>query len=59
MKSLDDVGIEVPFPQRDLHLRTVPEGSAKAQLSDSLFGNNGNEERPSERKSKAAAADPD
>jgi len=27
MKSLEDAGIEIPFPQRDLHLRSVDEGA--------------------------------
>ena len=27
MKRLDEAGIEIPFPQRDVHLRSVPEGT--------------------------------
>ncbi len=57
MKTLDEAGIEIPFPQRDLHLRSVPEGKTAAEQADSLPGNNGNEDRPSERKSKGVAAD--
>ncbi len=59
MRCLDDAGIEIPFPQRDLHLRSVPEGIATSELADSLFRNNGNEEPSSERKSKAVTSDGD
>jgi small-conductance mechanosensitive channel len=60
MKRLDEAGIEIPFPQRDLHLRTIPEGAATSGLGESLFGNNGDEERPGPRqKKKTVAADGD
>ncbi len=60
MKCLEDAGIEIPFPQRDLHLRSVPEGAAATELADSLFGKNGNEERQGQpQKKKAVAADGD
>lgn len=60
MKSLDDAGIEVPFPQRDLHLRSVPEVAADAAPADPPFGKNGSEERPSaSQKKKRVAADGD
>ena len=57
MKSLEEAGIEIPFPQRDLHLRTVPEGTAP---SEALFGKNGSEgAQPPQRKKKTVAADGD
>ncbi len=56
MKSLDDAGIEIPFPQRDLHLRSVPEGTAAVEAPESLFGGNGSEERRASQK-KVVAAD--
>jgi potassium-dependent mechanosensitive channel len=39
MKCLEDAGIEIPFPQRDLHLRTVSGEAATPELADSLLGN--------------------
>jgi potassium-dependent mechanosensitive channel len=60
MKSLEDAGIEIPFPQRDLHLRSMPEGMAATELADSLFGKNGNEERQGQpQKKKTVATDGD
>ena len=60
MKCLDDAGIEIPFPQRDLHLRSVPEGASATELADSLFGEDGNEQRqepPQQKKTVAADGD--
>jgi len=58
MKYLDEAGIEIPFPQRDLHLRTIPEGTVGSQPAESLFGNNGNEEQQgTAERSKSVAAD--
>lgn len=60
MKCLDEAGIEIPFPQRDLHLRSVPEGTATSELAGSLFGENGSEERRApQQKKKTVAADGD
>jgi potassium-dependent mechanosensitive channel len=51
MKCLDDEGIEIPFPQRDLHLRTVPGGTSLPQGPDSapLSGSDGSNDLGSER----------
>jgi small-conductance mechanosensitive channel len=57
MKCLDQAGIEIPFPQRDLHLRSVPAGTGASEVPDSLLGKNGNEERPSSQQKKTVAAD--
>jgi small-conductance mechanosensitive channel len=35
MKALDNAGIEIPFPQRDLHLRTIAEGAQQAPATRS------------------------
>ncbi len=60
MRSLEEAGIEIPFPQRDLHLRSVPEGAAAAEAADALFGKNGNEERQApQRNKKTLASDGD
>ena len=56
MKCLEDAGIEIPFPQRDLHLRTIPAGAATPELTDSVLGNNGNEERQGQPKQKKTVA---
>ncbi len=48
MRSLDDAGIEIPFPQRDLHLRTMPGGTKLVEGLESgvpLSGSNGNDDR--------------
>jgi small-conductance mechanosensitive channel len=55
MKCLDEAGIEIPFPQTDLHLRSVPEGTAVVEASESLFGDNGSEERRAPQKKTVAA----
>jgi len=37
MQSLEDAGIEIPFPQRDLHLRSADGGvgvHAQSELKD-------------------------
>jgi len=47
MKRLDEAGIEIPFPQRDLHLRTVPPGTGLVEALEAsapLSGSNGTEE---------------
>ena len=59
MKRLEEAGIEIPFPQRDLHLRTVPEGTATGDPSDLPFGDVEGPQRPSDRKSKAIPAEAD
>jgi small-conductance mechanosensitive channel len=41
MKSLEDAGIEIPFPQRDLHLRTVEAGSGVQEPTLLAPGSNG------------------
>jgi small-conductance mechanosensitive channel len=30
LRALEERGIEIPFPQRDLHIRSLPEGMAAA-----------------------------
>ena len=45
MKWLENAGIEIPFPQRDLHLRTLPDGTSATDLPESLL-QNGKEELP-------------
>jgi small-conductance mechanosensitive channel len=57
MKRLDEAGIEIPFPQRDLHIRSVPEGNALVGDSESPFGST--EQQKPERKRSTAAADGD
>ena len=62
MKCLDDAGIEIPFPQRDLHLRTVPGEASLLQDPSSapLSGTNGNDDFAAEARSdKAVAKDGD
>lgn len=59
IKSLEEAGIEIPFPQRDLHLRSVPNGATVAEIADSRFGNNGSEERHEPQQKKIVAADGD
>ncbi len=60
MKCLDEAGIEIPFPQRDLHLRTVPEGTELEPgplTSSGLSGDNGKSVSAAPLKSKGAVAD--
>jgi len=59
MKCLADAGIEIPFPQRDLHLRSVPDGIEYVEKLESLLSDEGGQTLPSELKSKTAAADGD
>ncbi len=51
MKCLDEAGIEIPFPQRDLHLRTVPGEAGLVQGPDSapLSGSNGDDDLGTEQ----------
>jgi small-conductance mechanosensitive channel len=42
--ALRDAGVEIPFPQRDLHLRSLPAGFAPSTVGDppaSRTGSNG------------------
>jgi len=60
MKCLDDAGVEIPFPQRDLHLRSVPEGAAATTAADSLMGEQRNGERETAQpKKRTVTADGD
>ena len=60
MKCLDEAGIEIQFPQRDLHLRSIPEGAGAAEVADTLFGDDGSAERKaSPSKPKTVTADGD
>ena len=51
MKCLEEAGIEIPFPQRDLHVRSIA-GSAEALNplgARSAVGGNGLEDENEER----------
>jgi small-conductance mechanosensitive channel len=59
MKSLEEAGIEIPFPQRDLHLRTVEAGAGIRDSSLSASGSKGADPLKSVPIRKTAAADGD
>ena len=60
MKRLEEAGIEIPFPQRDLHIRSVPEGAAVEESSQLPLGAREKQEPPtSPPKRKTVTADGD
>lgn len=56
MKSLADAGVEIPFPQRDLHLRSVEAGAGIPQEPSSSAKD---EDKPVSVRAKVVSADGD